>query len=138
LHVRFLETEIDFSQNRWGKEDEAMGQFGRITSIRDLPKNKVLLGYIKKAAKLNEAGVKLPPRPKKEKKELVVPSELAAALKKNIKAQAAFNNFSYSHKKEYVEWISEAKRDETRKRRLATTIEWLSNSKPRHWKYQNC
>ena len=81
-------------------------------------------GYIKKAVGLNETGARLPPRPKpKGRKELIVPAELVTALKTNKKALTAFENFSYSHKKEYVQWITEAKREETRTRRLATAIE---------------
>lgn len=125
--------------NGLGTEDEAMGQFGRITALSDLPKDAVLTGYIKEAAKLNEAGIKLPAKPKsKEKKELVVPDYFAAVLKKNKKALATFEAFTYSHKKEYVEWITEAKTEETRQRRMATTIGWLSEGKPRNWKYLNC
>ncbi|MBM3840792.1 MAG: hypothetical protein FJ398_23110 [Verrucomicrobia bacterium] len=91
-------------------EDQAMGQFGRITSLSDLPKDDVLIGYIKKAVELNEAGVKLSVRPKsKDKKELIVPDYFVALLKKNKKALSTFEAFSYSHKKEYVEWITEAK-----------------------------
>lgn len=120
-------------------EESSHGQFGRITSISDLPNDKALLGYIKKAAKLNEAGVKkaAPARPK-VKKELAIPDDFMAALKKNKKAFAAFEDFSYSHKKEYVEWITEAKREETRQQRLKTAIEWMAKGKPRHWKYINC
>ena len=121
------------------KSDEAMGQFGRITSIEDLPPRRVLLGYIKKAVQNKDAGVK-PARPKKsaEKKELVVPNYFTAALKKNKKAQTTFDNFPYSHKKEYVEWITEAKTEETRTRRLQTTLEWLAEGKSRNWKYEKC
>jgi len=121
------------------KQDEGMGQFGRINAISDLPREKVLIGYIKEAVRLNKTGVKLTPRPKpKEKKELIVPSELMSALKENKRALAAFENFSYSHKKEYVEWITEAKREETRKKRVATAIEWMTEGKSRHWKYVKC
>ena len=88
---------------------------------------------------LNEAGVRPPARSRPKKKtELVIPDELRAALKKNKKAQATFEDFSYSHKKEYVEWIAEAKREETRTKRLATALVWLSEGKSRHWKYINC
>ncbi|MBI3850638.1 MAG: YdeI/OmpD-associated family protein [Verrucomicrobia bacterium] len=118
------------------KQNEAMGQFGRITSLSDLPTDKVLIGYIKKAVQLNEAGIKLPARPKsKETKELLLPSDFKAALKKNKRAMTSFENFSYSQKKEYVEWIVEAKRDETRKHRLTTALEWMAQGKPRNWKY---
>ncbi len=120
-------------------EGEGMGQFGKIISLADLPPDKQIIAYVKKAAALNEAGVKrpAPPRPK-EPRELVVPDVIINALKKNKKAQAAFEAFSYSHKKEYVEWITEAKRDETRDKRIETMMQWLAEGKSRHWKYQNC
>jgi uncharacterized protein YdeI (YjbR/CyaY-like superfamily) len=125
-----------------GAEDlgeEAMGQFGRISAISDLPSEKVLLGYIKEATRLNDEGIKKPtPAKPKTKKELVIPSYFTAALKKNPKAQATFEKFSYSHKKEYVEWVTEAKREETRNQRLATALDWLEEGKSRHWKYANC
>jgi uncharacterized protein YdeI (YjbR/CyaY-like superfamily) len=118
--------------------ENAMGQFGRITSIDDLPGKKVLLGYIKQAVKLNEEGVKTPKPPKKEKEKLVVPAYFRAALKKNKKAQATFDNFSPSHQREYVEWITEAKQEATRERRLATALEWLAEGKSKNWKYEKC
>ena len=120
-------------------EEEAMGQFGRITSLAELPGDNILMGFIKKAAALNDAGVKkpTPPRPK-VKKPLVVPDYFSAALKKNKKGLATFEAFSYSHKKEYVEWITEAKREETRAQRLKTALEWLAQGKARNWKYANC
>jgi uncharacterized protein YdeI (YjbR/CyaY-like superfamily) len=86
---------------------------------------------------LNEKGVKVAKKPV-EKKELVIPKDLTAALSKNKPAKIAFDKFSYSHKKEYVQWIEEAKTDATRNKRLATTVEWLSEGKSRNWKYENC
>ena len=116
-----------------------MGQFGRITTIADLPNEKVLLGYIKRAVQLNEAGIKMPARPKpRVKNKLSVPDDLMTALKKNKQALATFDTFSYSHKKEYVEWIIEAKREETRAQRLETAVAWMAEGKPRHWKYLKC
>jgi uncharacterized protein YdeI (YjbR/CyaY-like superfamily) len=121
------------------KENEAMGHFGRLTTLADLPKDEILIGYLRKAMALNEAGVKLPkPAKPAVRKDLVVPEFFQAALRKNKKAAAAFEKFSYSHRKEYVEWVSEAKRDETREKRLATTLQWLAEGRPRHWKYANC
>jgi uncharacterized protein YdeI (YjbR/CyaY-like superfamily) len=118
--------------------DDGMGQFGKLTSVSQLPKDKVLLGHIKTAMRLNEEGIKVAlPKPK-ARKELTVPDDLLAALKKNKAAGATFANFSYSHRKEYVEWLTEAKREETRQQRLATTIAWLAKGKPRNWKYANC
>ena len=117
---------------------KGMGQFGHITAISDLPPRKVLLGYIKEAVRLNEQGIKVPKAKPKRKKVLVIPDVLKEALKRNKKALAAFDNFSYTHKKEYVDWIIEAKREETRVLRLATAIKWLAEGKSRHWKYANC
>jgi uncharacterized protein YdeI (YjbR/CyaY-like superfamily) len=117
--------------------DEAMGQFGRIAALVDLPHDKVLLELVKEAARLNEAGKKAGrPAERPVPPELPLPPLLAAALKKNAAARAAFEGFSPSHRREYIEWISDAKRDETRARRVATAIEWLEAGKPRNWKYE--
>lgn len=122
------------------KSADAMGQFGRITSLKDLPPKKVLVGYVKKAAELNDAGIKNPARVKQrtEKKELVVPEYFTAAVKKSKKALATFDAFPYSKKKDYVEWVTEAKTDETRERRLKTAVEWMAEGKARNWKYERC
>lgn len=119
----------------FGSEDEgAMGHFGRLTSIEDLPADKKLIGHIRQAAELNERGIQRK-RPPRGTQEVTVPADLKSALVKNSKARKAFDAFSYSHRKEYVDWITEAKRDETRKRRLKTTIQWLAQGKPQNWKY---
>ena len=121
------------------KSESAMGHLGRITSLKDLPKDKELIAYLKEATKLNADGVKLPAKPKsKEPKELVVPDYFTKILKRNKKSLETFNNFSYSNKKEYVEWITEAKTEETRNKRIATAIEWLAEGKVRNWKYVKC
>lgn len=114
---------------------EAMGQFGRITSVKDLPKDSVIIGYVKEAARLNGEGVKLPPRPKRPKAPLRVPAELKMALKKIPAAQARFAGFSPSHQREYAEWITGAKSKETRAKRLETAVTWIKDGKPRNWKY---
>jgi uncharacterized protein YdeI (YjbR/CyaY-like superfamily) len=120
-------------------EQEAMGHFGRITSVGDLPNEKTLIGYVRKAAELNEKGIKALGRTQPKKKPpLTIPDYFSAALKKNAKARKTFDNFNPSHQREYVNWVSEAKREETRKQRLATSMEWLAEGKVRHWKYQNC
>ncbi len=122
-----------------GKGGEAMGQFGRITSLDDLPKKSVLLRLIREAARLNREGIKKPTVPKPTiKRTLVVPDYFATLLKQNPRARDTFEGFSHSHKKEYLEWITEAKTEPTRQKRLATTLEWLAEGKARHWKYQNC
>ena len=118
--------------------ERAMGQFGRITKLGDLPPKKVLVEYIKLAKKLNDAGVKAPTRIQKPRRELVVPDDLAKALKRNKAAQATFDKFSPSNKREYVDWITEAKTEATRNKRLETAIEWMAEGKTRNWKYMNC
>ena len=116
-------------------DTEGAGQFGRVTKVSELPSRKVLTAYVKKAMALNEQGVKAPRRPAKPKKALVVPAYVTAALSKNKKARATFEKFPPSHKREYVEWITEAKTDETRQRRLAQALEWMAEGKSRNWKY---
>ncbi len=109
----------------------------RLTSISELPGDKILTSYIRKAVELNEAGIKDPPRSKpKAKKEIVVPDYFLAELNKNNRALAVFENFSPSHKREYVEWIVEAKREATRAKRIKTAIEQMTKGKSRNWKYQ--
>jgi uncharacterized protein YdeI (YjbR/CyaY-like superfamily) len=116
---------------------EAMGSLGRITSIKDLPSKKILTQYIKAAVQLNEAGIKLVKKtPKITSKEISVPEDFANILSKNKKAKEVFNKFSPSHKKEYIEWINEAKREETRNKRINTAIEWITEGKGRNWKYE--
>lgn len=117
------------------KSETAMGHFGKITSLNDLPSDKTIIAYIKEAMNLNDNGIKMKKPVLKEKKELVIPSYFLAALKKNKKAYAVFEAFSYSHKKEYVEWIAEAKKEETREKRIATAIKWIAEAKGRNWKY---
>ncbi len=109
----------------------------RLTSLSDLPDDKILFGFIRKAVELNESGARIPSQPKpKQKKELVVPDCFLAALRKNKKALAAFENFSPSHKREYVQWITEAKREGTRAKRIESAIRSMAEGKSRNWKYQ--
>jgi uncharacterized protein YdeI (YjbR/CyaY-like superfamily) len=113
-----------------------MGQFGRITTLKDLPPKKQIAAYVRAAMRLNEAGVKSPMMAnRKARKPLPVPADLTAALKRNKTARATFDRFSPSQQREYIEWITEAKTEATRTRRLDTTIEWLTEGKPRNWKY---
>ncbi len=114
-----------------------MGSLGKLTSMDDLPSDRKLIAAIKAAAKLNDDGVKTT-RPKHAPKPAVkVPPYFTAAVKKNKKAHAAFQNFSPSHRREYIEWITEAKTDDTRQRRLATAIGWMASGKSRNWKYES-
>jgi uncharacterized protein YdeI (YjbR/CyaY-like superfamily) len=135
-HCTFGFWKGDLILGKNNAEESAHGQFGRLTSIADLPADNVLFGYIKRAIQLNKAGIKkaAPVRPK-VKMEIIVPDDLAAALGKNRKALATFDGFSPSHKREYVEWIAGAKREATRQQRLKTAVEWMAEEKPRYWKY---
>lgn len=120
-------------------EKTAMGSFGRITSLKDLPNDKTMKKLIKDAMKLNDDGVKVvKARPAVDKKELALPNVLLEALSLNEKAAETFNSFPPSCKREYIEWITEAKTEPTRDKRLATTIEWLTEGKRRNWKYEKC
>ena len=120
--------------NFWKGKLIGMDGFGDIRSVDDLPPKKELAALVRKLAELNEQGVKVEKKivPKKAVK---TPPDLVAALKKNKKAATAYENFSPSHRREYVQWISEAKTDETRKKRLDQAIEWMAEGKPRNWKY---
>jgi len=112
-----------------------MGQFGRITKLSDLSSKRVLTSYIKKAMELNESGAKVVRAPKRDKKPVTMPQELSAALAKSKKAKLAFDAMSPSHRKEYMEWIGEAKRDETRSTRIQKTVAQLKEKKSLQWKY---
>ncbi|HNP20640.1 MAG TPA: YdeI/OmpD-associated family protein [Panacibacter sp.] len=116
----------------------SMGQFDRITSVKDLPADKILIAYIREAATLNEDGVKVVKKKSAVPQVTETPDDLLAALKKNKKAQATFDAFSPSNKKEYILWITEAKTEATRTKRLETAIEWMSEGKARNWKYERC
>jgi len=133
---QLLKDTKGYLQERSSKGGEGMGNLGRITSMKGLPPDSVILDLIAQAKRLNDEGIKLPPRPKSHtRKELIVPEYFLKSLRKDKKALATFESFSYSHTKEYIEWITEAKTDETRSRRITTAIEWLSEGKPRNWKY---
>ncbi len=121
------------------KGREAMGQFGRIASVKDLPPKKALAGYIKKAMALNADGVKAPSRAKpKVARELLVPDYLVAALEDKPGASEHFKAFTPSAMREYVDWLTEAKTEATRLRRLEQAVEWIAEGKQRNWKYKNC
>ena len=118
---------------------EAMGTFGRITSLKDLPPRKKLVEYVKNAAKLIDEGTRtksLVRQPRVAKPAMEVPEALAAALKKNKPAAKQFDAMSPSCRREYIEWIADAKRDETREKRVATAMEWIAEGKSRNWKYE--
>lgn len=121
-----------------GVERDAMGQFGRLASIGDLPPPDALQALIRKAMALTDSGAK-PVRAKAALKGVLeTPEDLRQALEGNEAAAASFAAFSPSARREYVEWLDEAKRPETRAKRLAQAVEWIGEGKKRHWKYEKC
>ncbi|MGB3463570.1 MAG: YdeI/OmpD-associated family protein [Rhodanobacter lindaniclasticus] len=123
-----------------GSDEDGMGQFGKLATLKDLPPDKQLATYLKKAMALNEAGVKKS-RPKAAAKPApILPDELAAALarKQHAAARKTWEDFGPGAQREYVDWITEAKTEATRQKRLATTLEWLAEGKKRNWKYEKC
>lgn len=120
------------------KHKPAIDKLGRMTTVSDLPSKKALVALVKKAAELNESGTKVVRAPKLDKKPLAMPTDLAAALAKNKKAKLAFDAMSPSHRKEYMEWVGEAKRDETRVARIQKAVAQLKEKKSLHWKYAKC
>lgn len=131
-----LKDAAGFLKNSKSKGGEAMGNFGRICSLQDLPPDKVMLGFLKQAKKLNDDGVKLPPRKSKKAKPVVPPSSFIKALEAVKVAMKIFDAFSPSHKREYLEWINEARTDATRDRRIAQAIDMIAEGKSKNWKYE--
>ena len=120
-----------------GRDGAVPPQFGRVTSVKDLPPRAAFLQLVQEAVRLNEEGVKPPAARKKTdaSRSVRAPADLLAALRNNPDARNAYEEMSPSHKREYIEWITEAKRDETRKRRVATAVEWMAEGRIRNWKY---
>ena len=124
--------------------EEGMGSLGRITTLKDLPPDKQMLAWIRQATAFVDSGNYTSPITarnkvvKATKAALETPDEFANALKKDKKAATVFADFSPSCKREYIEWIADAKRPDTRDKRIATAIEWIAEGKQRNWKYQNC
>ncbi len=116
-------------------DKHSMGHLDKLISVKDLPSDKILLAYLKEAALLNKNKVKLTKPKPAPKKDLPLPEVLIAALKKNKKAATGFESFSPSQKREYIEWINEAKTAETIEKRVKTTVEWSAEGKTRNWKY---
>ncbi len=120
------------------RADEGFGSMGKLTSLKELPSKKVLIGYFKKAMELNESGTTVAKPKSQPKPPPKTPPYFLAALKKNKKALAVYEAFSPSMKREYVEWLGEAKTDATRDRRMETAVTWIGEGKKRNWKYENC
>ena len=116
---------------------DAAGLLGRLTSIDDLPDDRTLLRFIKTAVALQESG-KPARSERKPKPEMPVPAVLSEALQRSQRASAHWEKFPPGARRDYIEWITDAKRDETREQRLLTAIEWIGDGKKRHWKYEKC
>jgi uncharacterized protein YdeI (YjbR/CyaY-like superfamily) len=125
-----------------GRQGDAMGQYGKITALSDLPgDNELKSKLIAVRERIDAEGTaqkKKSEGKKPPKAELPIPEEFVAALNANSMAKATLDAFAPSHRREYVEWITEAKRPETRDKRIAQAIEWLAEGKKRNWKYENC
>jgi hypothetical protein len=119
-------------------ERDGMGSYGKLASLRDLPPKARMQADLKKAMKLNEDGVKPERRKPVPRAAIEAPGDFLAALGKHKAAKAAFDGFAPGHRREYIEWIVEAKREETRAKRLAQAVEWMAEGKRRHWKYERC
>ncbi len=119
-------------------ERDGMVSYGRLASVRDLPPKARMQADLRKAMKLNEDGVKPERRKSAPRPAPEVPDELASALEKNKAAKATFDAFAPGCRREYIEWIVEAKREETRAKRLAQALEWMAQGKRRNWKYERC
>lgn len=119
------------------KDEPSAGSLGKITSLLDLPSDDILIDFIKQAVHINEKDIKPAEKKASKPKEAIeMPADFADLLAANPKAQAAYNNFSPSHKREYLEWIVDAKSDATRQKRLQTAIEQIVEGKSKNWKYQ--
>ncbi len=130
-----LDDPKGYLQERANNGGEAMGNLGRITGLSDLPPDDIIMDFFLRAKEMNDLGVKIA-RPKKERVELDIPDYFSEALKNNNAAQSIFDQFSPSNKKEYLNWVTEAKTEKTREERLAKAVEWMSEGKTRLWKYQ--
>jgi len=131
----FWKEDLIPGMRQYIKEKEAKGLWGRITTVDGIPPDKDIIAYVRVAMKLNEEGVKLP---KKTPKPVVVnmPDDFMKAIRANTKALETYDNFSPSQKRDYTDWINDAKTDETRETRMKTSVEWMSEGKTRMWKYR--
>jgi len=119
-------------------EEQAMGNFGRITSVKDLPPARTIAKLVKAAAVLNDKGIKVERAPARPKGPVRVPEYFLEALRHHKLAKTNFDAFSPSKQRDYVEWLTEAKSEATREKRMATAIEWIAEGKARNWKYEKC
>lgn len=136
-HCAFI-VHGDGRQDAGRKDGEGMGGYGKIAGMADLPDDAALAAALRNAmAAIDTRGTgQRGARQAAPKPELPVPQDFAAALRESLTAKATFAGLAPSHRREYLEWITEAKRDETRAKRIATALEWLGEGKRRNWKYE--
>jgi uncharacterized protein YdeI (YjbR/CyaY-like superfamily) len=136
-HCAFV---IHGSGRQGADQKEGMGGYGKVATLSDLPPRAELIATLRAAAEhIAQAGSTTPAKSRPQPKpEIAVPDDFAEALKGNPAAQAALDRFAPSHRREYLEWITEGKRAETRAKRIAQAVEWLAEGKKRNWKYENC
>ena len=138
-HCAFGFWKGSLMKDQWLKEnaemENAMGHYGKITSLEDLPADKIIMTHIKEAMKLNDEGIKVPRTKPGKASPIETPGYFLKEIRKNKNAWSNWEKFSNSHKKEYVEWIVDAKREETRDKRMQQAIEWITEGKGMNWKY---
>ena len=138
-HCAFGFWKGSLMKDQWLKEnaemENAMGHYGKITSLKDLPADKIIMAHIKEAMKLNDEGIKVSRTKPGKASQIETPGYFLKEIRKNKNAWSNWEKFSNSHKKEYVEWIVDAKREETRDKRMQQAIEWIAEGKGRNWKY---
>lgn len=138
-HVAFLVPMLDTSNGQTDKRDRAMGHYGRITTLSDLPSKRTLTAQLKHAAKAIDAGEKSPRSQRTTPKPaLPMPDDFAKAISGSAAAKRHFAAFTPAKQREYIEWITEAKREATRAQRITQAVQWITEGKPRYWKYQKC
>ena len=137
-HATFGFWQAKLVVGQTGREREAMGSFGRLTRVEDLPDEATMAALIRKAMTLVDTGEKAPRPVKHPKPALETPPDLLEALAANEAARATFDGFPPSARRDYLDWLADAKRPETRAKRLAQAVEWMAEGKRRHWKYEQC
>ena len=137
-HATFGFWQAKLVVGQTGREREAMGSFGRLTRVEDLPDDATMAALIRKAMTLVDTGEKAPRPVKHPKPALETPPDLLEALAANEAARATFDDFPPSARRDYLDWLADAKRPETRAKRLAQAVEWMAEGKRRNWKYEQC
>ncbi|HEX5011472.1 MAG TPA: YdeI/OmpD-associated family protein [Planctomycetota bacterium] len=137
-HAVFGFWKHDLVVGEHAKAREAMGSFGCLTKLSDLPPKKAFAGYVRTAMRLNDEGVVVKRQKTRPRKAVAMHPELRAAMAGSAKARATFEAFPPSQKRDYLEWVAEAKGDDTRARRIQQAVEWMAQGKRRNWKYETC